>query len=306
MMLQLHDLTRLVMDDPAFRAAMAPPASHGESLERHVDAVVARLREERANVARRTGALAQLDCALDGALRTNAVEHLDEPDFPERGKLAIATGLHLLNKVSSFYRRFFALLEPQLRAIHAQKGRPARVLELASGSGGFAFALASLARSRGLSVEITGSDIVPLYIERSRQKAAARGVPVRFRRLNAFDLSEIDDGAYDLVFVAQSVHHFSPGKLARMIAESRRVATTAFIAVDGYRSLSTAAFVGGTALMTVWPAMVHDAIISARKFYSEPELAAIASMAAPAARVRAGRIWPLLTTLTVDFAGEAA
>jgi SAM-dependent methyltransferase len=270
MMLQLRTLNRILLSDPAFQAAMAAPAPHGESLERHVDAVIARMRTERARLAPTAGALSRVNCALDEALRTNAVEHLDEPDYPERGKLAIALGLHLLNTVSTFYRRFFALLEPRLRDIAERQGRPARVLELASGSGGFAFALASLAKSKRLAVEVTGSDIVPLYVERSRAKAAAQAVPVTFRHLNAFDMSDIADGAYDIIFVAQSVHHFSPGQLARMISESRRVATTAFVSVDGYRSLATTAFVSGTALLTMWPAMVHDAVISARKFYPRP------------------------------------
>jgi SAM-dependent methyltransferase len=306
LMLQLRALNRTILNDPVFQPILASPGSHGEALERHVDAMVERLREERARRARQAGPLSQLDCALDGAFRTDAIEHLDEPDFPERGKLAIASGLHLLNVLATFYRRFFALLAPRLRRIQTCHGRPARILELASGAGGFAFALASLAKSRGLDVEVTGSDIVPLYVERSRAKAAARGLPVSFRCLNAFDLSEVEEGAYDIVFVAQSAHHFSPGKLARMIAESRRVATTAFVSVDGYRSVSTAAFVAGTALLSMRPTMVHDAVISARKFYAEAELEAIAAMAVPGAHIRTGRIWPLLTTLTVRFDGEAS
>jgi SAM-dependent methyltransferase len=305
-MLQLRALNRTLLDDPAFQATMAPPHRQGEALERHVDAVIARMRTERARLALTAGALSRVSCALDEALRTNAVEHLDEPDYPESGKLAIALGLHLLNTVSASYRRFFSLLEPLLRDIAERHGRPARVLELASGSGGFAFALAALAKSKRLPVEVTGSDTVPLYVERSRAKAAAQALPVTFRQLNAFDMSDIADGAYDLIFVAQSVHHFSPGQLARMISESRRVATTAFVSVDGYRSLATTAVVSGTALLTLWPAMVHDAVISARKFYPEAELEAIASMAAPGAGLQKGRIWPLLSTLTVRFAGKDA
>ncbi len=50
--------------------------------------------------------------------------------------------------------------------------------------------------------------------------------------------------------------------------------------------------------------MVHDAVISARKFYAAPELEAIARMAAPGASVRTGRIVPLNTTLVVRFDGE--
>jgi len=305
-MLQLHALNQTILDDPRFRLAMTPPAPRPSAPEEHVDSAVNRLRAERTRLGQEVGGLSKVGVVVDSALRTDAVEHMDEDGYPEKGKLAIALGLHMMNVVSASYLRFFELIAPMLRQIEERRGRPARVLELASGSGGFALALASLAARRGLRVEVTGSDIVPLYVERGRRKAAAQRAAVEFRRLDALDMHDLEDGAYDVVFIAQSTHHFSPGQLARMIAESRRVATTAFVSVDGYRSLGMVAFVSGTALLSMWPAMMHDATISARKFYPEAELEAIARMAAPGAPVRLGRIWPLNTTLTVRFDSEAS
>lgn len=303
-MLQLRSISRAILDDPSFRRAMAPPAPRGEPLERHVDHVIDNLRAERVRRAAASGRRARVGAAIDAALRTDAVEHMDEDGFPEKGKLAIARGLHWMNVASASYRRFFGVLRPILERVEARSGRPARVLELASGAGGFAFALDALARRRGMRVEVTASDIVPLYVERGQRRAAADRVPVAFRRIDALDMSSIADGAFDVVFIAQSVHHFSPGKLARMIAESQRVASTAFVSVDGYRSLGMVAFVSGTALMSLWPAMVHDAVLSVRKFYGEAELEAIARMATPSANVALGRIRPMNTVLTVRFDGE--
>lgn len=305
-MLQLHTLNQAILDNPQFRRTMEPPAPRGAALERHVDTVVGHLRAERSRLAREAGGLSWVGALVDASLRTAAVEHMDEDGYPEKGKLAIALGLHLMNTVSASYRRFFALLEPTLRQIQERRGRPARVLELASGAGGFAFALASLAARRGLQVEVTALDIVPLYVSRGQEKAAKEGAAVTFRLLDAMNMDELADGAFNIVFIAQSTHHFTPGQLARMIAEARRVATTSFVSVDGYRSVGMVAFVSGTALLSMWPAMVHDATISARKFYGEAELEAVARMAAPGARVRLGRIWPLNTTLTVRLDGESS
>jgi 2-polyprenyl-3-methyl-5-hydroxy-6-metoxy-1,4-benzoquinol methylase len=305
-MLQLRSINRSILDDPSFQQSMIPPAARGEALERHVDTVMTSMRTERRRRARATGKLAQLGAALDAALRTEAVEHMDEEGFPEKGKLGIALGLHMMNVASASYQRFFAELLPLIRNIEARHGRPARILELASGAGGFAFALDALARRRGVRVEVTASDIVPLYVTRGQERAAREGVPLTFRLIDALDMQALGDGSYDIVFIAQSVHHFSPGKLARMIAESRRVATTAFVSVDGYRSLGMVAFVSGTAIMSLWPAMVHDAVISVRKFYGEAELEAIARMAAPDAKVALGRIRPLNTVLSVRFDGAGA
>jgi 2-polyprenyl-3-methyl-5-hydroxy-6-metoxy-1,4-benzoquinol methylase len=304
-MLQLHALNRSILDAPSFRATFDGPPARGPALEDHVDAAIHWLRASRSARAREEGGLTRLGATLDAALRTDAVEHMDDPAYPERGKLAIALGLHLLNVSTFAYRRFFTLLAPLLREASARHGRPARVLELAGGSGGFALALASLARRSGLDVEVTGSDIVPLYVERAREEAKRARVPVTYQRLDALDMASVEDGAYDVVFIGQSTHHFSAGKIGRMIAEAKRVATSAFVSVDGYRSLGMVAFVSGTALLTMWPAMVHDATISARRFYGEDELAAIARLAAPRASVTLGRIWPLMTTLTVRFDGAA-
>jgi SAM-dependent methyltransferase len=305
-MLQLRSINRAILDDPDFRRGMLSAAPRGEALERHVDQVMGELRSTRMQRAREEGGLAKVGASLDAALRTDAVEHMDEDGYPEKGKLGIALGLHLMNVASASYRRFFQVLLPTLRQIEARYGRPARVLELASGAGGFAFALEALARRNGVRVDVTASDIVPLYVTRGRERAEREGTAVTFRHLDALDMASVADAAYDVVFIAQSVHHFSPGKLARMIAESRRVATTAFVSVDGYRSLGMVAFVSGTAILSLWPAMVHDAVISVRKFYGEAELEAIARMAAPKASVSLGRIRPLNTVLSVRFDVEAA
>jgi SAM-dependent methyltransferase len=302
-MLQQRALNRTILSDPSFRDALVPPVgvARGEALEAHVNSTVERLRTERKRRARHAPPATKLGVAIDAALRTDAVEHMDEPGYPESGKLGIALGLHMMNWASASYRKFFTLLLPLLREVEAKHGRPARVLELASGSGGFAFALEALAKKNGVRAEVTASDVVPLYLERGNRKAASSGAKVLFKHIDALDMKDIPDGAYDIVFVAQSVHHFSPGQLGRMIAETRRVATTAFVSVDGYRSLGMVAFVAGTAILSLWPAMVHDAVISVRKFYGEAELEAIARMGAPGAAVEIGRIKPLNTVLTVRF-----
>jgi len=208
-MLQLRTLNRSILQDPDFQRTMAPPVSHGEGLERHVDDTIRVFREER--VKRASTPMARLGAKLDAALRTDAVEHMDEPGYSEWGKLGIALGLHGMNVASASYRRFFSELLPMLRTIEAREGRPARVLELASGSGGFAFALDALARKRGVRVQVTASDVVPLYISRGQKKAAKTGSSVEWRHVDALDMKAQSDGAFDIVFIAQSVHHFSPG-----------------------------------------------------------------------------------------------
>src|SRR5688500_3469227 len=123
-------------------AADTNAGSSPTDLERVVDDGIARFRRTRRDAARGAGRVAQLVEAVDRALRTDAVEYLDRPDYPEHKKLAIVRKIHIANVVTRSYRRFFTTLAPILREVTAREGRPARLLELAGGSGGFAIAIA--------------------------------------------------------------------------------------------------------------------------------------------------------------------
>jgi len=272
-------------------------------LAAQIDEALLLHRESRARWAAEQALPTRLDERIDAWLRTEELEHLDEPDFPEREKVRIAQGVRLMNTLTFSSRRFLTVLRPALEEIAAREGRPARVLEIAGGTGGFAMALAELTQKANLSVEVHGSDIVPAYVERARTEAAARGLSVPFHLLDATRM-EVEDGAYDVVFVAQSMHHFSPGRLGELIAEAGRVARHSFVGIDGYRSLAMVAFVTGSAAFSLHPASMHDAWITARRFYSHAELEHIARLAAPDAAVRTRRTF-INTVLEVDFRGAS-
>lgn len=279
------------------------PFDDMDALAQAADARIAGLRASRVRAAR--GGLAALHARLDAALRTDAPEHLDERDFPASEKVKIVAALHRLNQVTQAYARFTRALRPHIERVAARHGRPARVLELASGSGEFTLALARAARRARLPVEVTGSDYVPEYVERARARARAQGLDVRFEVLDAFDMSACAPGAWDVVFIGQSAHHFTAGQLAKMIAQSRRIATAAFVAVDGRRSLKLLLFVPMSAALTLEPSLVHDGVITARKLFSESELAEVAALAAPDARVRVEHRRPGYSVLTARWDTDA-
>lgn len=166
---------------------------------------------------------------LNEALRTQALEHFDEPDYPEHKRLLLARQLHRFNSLLLSYHRFLAVLEPLIERAAAKRGAPARLLELASGSGEFSMGLARLAQRKGLPLQVTGSDIQPAYVAAAQAEATRRGLPMRFEQRNAFDLGDVSPGEFDLVFIANTLHHFTPGQLAMMVAQGSRVAGTAFV-----------------------------------------------------------------------------
>ena len=107
-------------------------------------------------------------------------------------------------------------------------------------------------------------------------------------------------GEFDIVVMAQSLHHFTPGQLAVVIAQSGRHATTAFVGIDGYRSVLLA---GGVPLIASLQGIVSftlDGLTSARKFYSELELDMIAEIATGRRDHTLDCLWPL-SVLTVRF-----
>lgn len=282
-----------------------PPAwTTMADLERVTDTCIERLREERTRRAALASPGRRLADGLDAVLRTDAVEYLDRPDVSADDKLREVKSLHFMNVLIGSYRRFADALWGPLRRIHEEQGRPARVLELASGSGEFTLWLAERARARGLPVEVTGSDIVEEYVDNARVVAGRRGLGARFRVVNAFDMSALDEGEYDLAFIAQSVHHFSPGQLAMVIAQSMRVASGGFRAVDGFRGLRTlvgASLVGAVgSLRARRHHMVYDAFISGRKFFAEAELELIGRIAAPGHRSKVRTLVPTHTLLQVE------
>lgn len=258
------------------------PASSGmKELERNADAAIARLRTLRRARAPDAGRLRAMAVTVDDWLRTDQPEYLDDPHFPPERKQAIVQALHRFNQGVLAYRRFFQVLLPMLRSVQTEQQRPVRILELASGSGEFSFALAKRAAQAGVAVEVTGSDYFVEHVDSGNRKAQERGIDVRFIELNAFDMSSIKPGRYDLVFIAQSIHHFSPGQVAMMVAQATRVASVAFVGIDGRRSPELFAIVPLPSLLLRSRDYLHDAMVTLRKFYTESELELIARLAVP-------------------------
>lgn len=272
-------------------------------LEALASDAVERLRALRSTLA--AGPTERLGVWLDWRLETDAVEYLDRPDYSQDRKLAQVRLLHLQNRATGSYRRFLSLLLPAIKATAANTpdGR-ARVLELASGSGELTMELARLAAKSGAPFTITGSDRVQAFVDDGNLRARARGLDASFRRIDAFELEGVSKGEVDVVFIAQSIHHFTAGQLARMIARAGEIGARHFIGIDGYRSLGLLGVAPALAALTLRPTHTHDAFVSARKFYPQAELALIAEIAAPCARVSVERAMPAFSVLRIEYQPE--
>jgi len=298
-MLQLSQLNQHARRSLSDEGEFPPPWNSPDELEHAADEALQRLRDRRSELSARRPWW-RLCNSLDRAVYSEAVEYLDQPDYPPEQKLHLVRLLHELNKAYFSYHRFLHYLRPSIARLSQQLGRPVRGLELASGSGELTMELARLAQKRGLPVEITGSDIVPAYVEDANERAEQRGLPARIIELNAFDMSTLD-GSYDLMFITQSIHHFSAGQLARMIAQAGAAGAHELVGIDGRRCVSNLVILPMTVSLWRTPHFVHDAFLSARRFYADAELELIATMAAPTADVRVRAAQPGMTQLNVCF-----
>ncbi len=269
-------------------------------LAQHADQAIAELRRTRPERAKQVSWLCRLEAGMDALLLTDKPEYLDLEEFDARRRVGIIDALHQFNRWVFAYQRFYRILKPMIQRRMQEQGRTVHVLELASGSGAFAMTLARQAREDGLDVTVTGSDYFPEHVEACRRKAAAEDSRVQFQVLDAFDLSSVESGAYDLVVVTQSIHHFSPGQFALMMHQSLRVASMAFVGIDGQRSLGLYAVVPTAGIVMRSADFIHDSIITLRKFYTETELELIGRLAARTDCVQVYTAWPGYSVLNVS------
>ncbi len=273
-----------------------------EELEAKTNDFVSRFLDERFKVSKELGGSFFLSELLDRLMRTSESENMDDRELPEIEKLELVKALDRQNEMLHLYPRYVAMLLSLLDESIKGGERETRVLELASGSGGLAIALAEEVQRKNLAVSVTGSDIIPIFIDEGNRLAAEKKLPLRFRQLNAYDLSDFSAGSFDLMVLSQSLHHFTPGQLAVMIAQSAKYTTTAFVGIDGYRSILLAGGVPLMASMQGIASFALDGFTSARKFYSELELDIIAEIATGKRDHIVTSSW-LLSILTIRFDG---
>lgn len=214
-------------------------------------------------------------------------ELLDDADVPageaEASLADIEWVHHRLGGRAVVRRR----LQPFFAALAGREDTPT-VLDLGCGSGHVGRDLLAAAAEAGTRVRVFGLDR-----KASHARLAARGTAVVG---DTFRLP-FGDRSVDVVFSTLFLHHFSPGESARLLAEARRVAALAVVALDLTRhrlALAAISVVGPVAFRS--RLSIADGKTSVRQAYTPDEIAAIAAPVLPGARVTmASRfVWELV------------
>ena len=240
---------------------------------------------------------------LDHLIWTQKSEHIDDPEFDVELKKQIVYGLHLKNKIFGTYCISFKILKPIIESINKKENRAARILEIGSGSGKLTMAMYEQFQKSRLKVEMTGSDIVPEYIENAKLEAKEKNYDIDFKVIDALKLEELPPDSYDIVFTLHSMHHFFPDQLIRIMAGAQSVATRGFVGVDAFRGVFNIlfmAFLGAVkSLVSLNPVFLHDSVISGRRMYSAKQLEIMGRLGCPDTEIVAENLKPGLTVVKI-------
>lgn len=225
----------------------------------------------------------------------NTEEFLDDVEFPAKRRSRIVNDLNRFNRVIRTYDWFYQALASFVRDL---PDGDLRVLDVGSGHGAFPIYLSRKGEVAGRRVDVTGSDINPDFVAQAQARALAEKVRADFRVLDATRLAD-DPERYDVIVSSQTIHHFSPGFLAELMAHLRAHARLGVVLFDDRRAL-WAAVAGalGTAVIGRDPYFVHDAVVSVRRMYSPAELELLARCAPDGDAYRARNFGPHYTLTT--------
>jgi SAM-dependent methyltransferase len=149
------------------------------------------------------------------SIRHRRPEIMDQPDLDPREHAKALRGLARINLLS---RTGAAPWSKIARVARRNPGRPLRVLDVASGGGDLALALAARARRAGIDVQVEGCDISPTAVGIAQARAHAKNMSVRFFVWDA--LSDALPEGYDVVACSLFLHHLddsqAEGLLRRM------------------------------------------------------------------------------------------
>ena len=240
---------------------------------------------------------------LDQFIWTDTIELIDDPSFNIEIKKEIIQGLHLKNRIFGTYNKTINILSPIIAEINQNENRPARILELGSGLGKLTFAMYEKAKKLSMPIKMTGSDIIPEYVNAANDEAAKKNCQIDYKIIDAFHLDQIEKDSYDIIFTLHSMHHFPPEQLAMIMSGSQDVATKAFIGIDAYRGFGNLSFMILAGLLASIckfnSSFLHDSLVSARKMYSAKQLEIMAMIGCPQSTIISENLKPGLTVIKI-------
>lgn len=137
---------------------------------------------------------------------------MDDPALDRQAHLTALRGLGRINTVS----RTVDTLWPRIaRIARARRGERLTLLDVATGGGGVAIALARRARQAGLDLQVEGCDISETALHFASEQARQADVPVRFFPLDVTAHSLA--ARYDIIISTLFLHHLTNTQIVTLL-----------------------------------------------------------------------------------------
>jgi SAM-dependent methyltransferase len=171
--------------------------------------------------------------------------------------------------------RHFTSLVPADAGIWA---RPIKVLDVGTGSADIPAAIVEWARRQGIQVEVTAIDNNPMAVREAI--AFTRSYPeISVAVADGFSLP-FEDGSFDIVMCANTLHHYGEEDAVRLLKEIHRVAAIGYIVKDLRRSwVAWSLITMLTRIFTKNRLTRHDGPLSVLRSFTVTEQEALAGRA---------------------------
>lgn len=198
-------------------------------------------------------------------LRVSTPEILDSPSCPP---LEIETSLRDLCRMNRWFGGVSTTRSLIERVASATGQKSFSLLEVAAGLGEVPRAAAAQLAIKGISLEVTDTDVAASHLHRGHRALAADALALPFR-----------DNSFDLVSCNLFVHHLAPENVSRFAAEALRVCRCAVLINDLVRHpLHLMLVYSGFPLMRSYVSRA-DGVASVRAAYVPEEMQQMVSKA---------------------------
>lgn len=218
-------------------------------------------------------------------LRDLRPEVMDDPNLDPAEHRKALIGLSRLNRLSGAASLLWPVVMQAARQTKkARRGRPLRVLDLATGSADVPLHLARRGARSGLAMEIVGVDRSPVAVAEAERAFAAQqglaGIQARFLAGDVLDAGLALPTGWDLVMCSLFCHHLSDEQVVRLLEVMRGIAGCGsggmVVVSDLERSQLNLMMVGVGSRLVTRSRVVHaDAVQSVRAAFTCDEFAAL-------------------------------
>jgi len=209
------------------------------------------------------------------ARRPPQAEIMDGPDLDPAVHDAALSGLARLNAWAGSARPFW----PPLAALARGAPAPLHVLDVASGAGDVAVALARRARRAGLPLRVTATDRSATALAHAARRAARHGVSLSVVQADALAPGGLPLRA-DAVICSLFLHHLDEERAVAFLRSAAAAARRLLLVADLRRSAAGLLLAATASRLATRSPVVHaDAAASVRNAYAAQEVAALAARA---------------------------